>query len=334
MAEISSLTFHYVLKSLEKITSIKVDEMLQLADIPSEVISCHENKIDSKKLSSIFRYCAKKSNNPYLALHIGQATSYQSLGILGYLLLNTKNLKQIIEKFNTYQKLISGHFKFYFNDDGTYYKLAIYINENPMIPVPNFHAQVHLSSIVSILSQILGEKVFPDYTCFSQKAEENLEEYIKIFGNNISFEKQENAIFFKKDRLNIPVKNSNSSMLEYFENQANKILDEQKQESWYFKVEKEILKNIGVNEITIELIGKNLNLSPRTLQNYLKAESKTFRKALDSIRQKLANHYIKNTKMDLGTISIFLGYSEPSSFFRAYRRWYNTTPKQKINQSY
>jgi AraC-like DNA-binding protein len=82
------------------------------------------------------------------------------------------------------------------------------------------------------------------------------------------------------------------------------------------------------------LIAKNLNLSPRTLQNYLKAESKTFRKALDSIRQKLANHYIKNTKMDLGTISIFLGYSEPSSFFRAYRRWYNTTPKQKINQSY
>jgi len=328
MAEVSSLTFHYVLKSLEKITTIKIDEMLHIADISSEVISSHESKIDSNKLSLIFRYCAKKSNNPYLALHIGEASSYQSLGILGYLLLNTKNLKEIIEKFNTYQRLISGYFKFHFNDDGTYYKLAIYINENPMIPVPSFHAQVHLSSLVSILSQILGEKVIPDFTCFSQKEEKNLQEYRKIFGNEICFEKHENAIFFKKDRLDIPVKNSNASMLEYFEKQANKILDEQKQESWYFKVEKEIFKNIGVNDITIDMISKNLNVTPRTLQNYLKAESKTFRKALDSIRQKLANHYINNTKMDLGTISIFLGYSEPSSFFRAYKRWNKKTPKQ------
>ena len=328
MAEVSSVTFHYVLKSLEKITSIKIEEMLEKADISKDILSNHETKIDSKQLSFICRYCAVKSNNPHLALHIGQATSYQSLGILGYLLLNTKNLKEIIEKFNTYQKLISGYFKFYFNDDGTYYKLAIYINENPMIPVPSFHAQVHLSSLVSILSQILGEKVIPNFTCFSQDEYKNIDEFKKIFGENISFKKQENAIFFKKDRLNIPVKNSNSSMLEYFENQANKILDEQKEQSWYFKVEKEIFKNIGVNEITIDMISNNLNLTPRTLQNYLKAESKTFREALDNIRQKLANHYINHTDMDLGTISIFLGYSEASSFFRAYKRWNNKTPME------
>lgn len=328
MAEVSSVTFHYVLKSLEKITSIKIEEMLEKADISKDILSNHETKIDSKQLSFICRYCAVKSNNPHLALHIGQATSYQSLGILGYLLLNTKNLKEIIEKFNTYQKLISGYFKFYFNDDGTYYKLAIYINENPMIPVPSFHAQVHLSSLVSILSQILGEKVIPNFTCFSQDEYKNIDEFKKIFGENISFKKQENAIFFKKDRLNIPVKNSNSSMLEYFENQANKILDEQKEQSWYSKVEKEIFKNIGVNEITIDMISNNLNLTPRTLQNYLKAESKTFREALDNIRQKLAKHYINHTDMDLGTISIFLGYSEASSFFRAYKRWNNKTPKE------
>ena len=65
-----------------------------------------------------------------------------------------------------------------------------------------------------------------------------------------------------------------------------------------------------------------------TLQNYLKAENKTFRDALNKIRQKLAQHYIENTKMDLGTISFLLGYKEPSSFFRAYKKWNKKTPKQ------
>lgn len=328
MAEVSCVTFHYVLKALEKITNISIEKMLKEADLSMDVILKHDKKIDSKNLSFIFRYCMQESNNKALALHIGQAVSYQSLGLLGYLLLNTNDLKQMIEKFNAYQKLISGYFKFQFFDEEKYYKLAIYINENPFIPVPSFHAQVHLSSIVSILTQILGEKVIPDFTYFSQGADENIEEYKKIFGENIYFGKDENAIFFKKDNLNIPVKNSNSSMLEYFENEAKKILDEQEEKSWYFKVEKEIFKNIGDKDITIELISRNLNLSPRTLQNYLKKESKTFRGALNKIRQKLAEHYINNTKMDYSSISFLLGYSESSSFFRAYKKWNNKTPKE------
>lgn len=328
MTEVSSVTFHYVLKALEKITNISIKNMLNVVDLSSEVLSKHDGKIDSKKLSFIFRYCMKESNNKALALHIGQAVSYQSLGLLGYLLLNTSNLKQMIEKFNYYQKIISGYFKFQFFDDKVYYKLAIYINENPMIPVPSFHAQVHLSSIISILTQILGQKVTPEFTYFSQEKDENITEYQKIFGENIFFSKDENAIFFKKDKLNIKVKNPNSSMLEYFENEAKKILDEQEQKSWYSKVEKEIFKNIGEKEITIDLISSNLGITPRTLQNYLKTENKTFREALGKIRQKLAQHYIDNTKMDLGTISFLLGYSEPSSFFRAYKKWNKKTPKQ------
>ncbi len=328
MAEVSSITFNYALKALEKTTNISIQEMLNLANLSSEVLSKHDGKIDSKKLSLIFKYCMQKSNNSALALHIGEAVSYQSLGLLGYLLLNTNNLKQMIEKFNYYQKLISGYFKFQFFNDGVYYKLAIYINENPMIPVPSFHAQVHLSSIVSILTQILGEKVTPEFTFFSQEKGENIVEYKKIFGENIFFSKEENAIFFKIDKLDIPVKNSNPSMLNYFENEAKKILDELEIQTWYAKVEKEIFKNIGEKQITIDLISSNLGLSSRTLQNYLKIENKTFRDALNKIRQKLAQHYIENTKMDLGTISFLLGYSEPSSFFRAYKKWNKKTPKQ------
>ena len=236
MAEVSSVTFHYVLKALEKTTNISIQKMLNVVDLSADVLSKHDGKIDSKNLSFIFRYCMKESNNPALALHIGQAVSYQSLGLLGYLLLNTSSLKQMIEKFNYYQKLISGYFKFQFFDDGVYYKLAIYINENPMIPVPSFHAQVHLSSIVSIITQILGQKVIPEFTYFTQEIDENIAEYQKIFGENIFFSKDENAVFFKIDKLNIPVKNSNSSMLNFFENEAKKILDELEIQTWYAKV--------------------------------------------------------------------------------------------------
>ncbi|MFT7004551.1 MAG: AraC-like DNA-binding protein, partial [Sulfurimonas sp.] len=122
--------------------------------------------------------------------------------------------------------------------------------------------------------------------------------------------------------------NANPAMLEYFEAQANVILSQIENISWYNKVEKEILNNIGDKEITIELIASNLNLGPRTLQNYLKTESKTFSTALCTVRNRLAKHYILNTNLDDITISILLGYSEVSSFYRAYKKWNGFTPKE------
>lgn len=332
MAKVSSVTFHYVLKALQMHCDITIDEMLQEVDLNKESIFNTDSKIDSSCLSAIFKYCMKKSNDYSLSLKIGSSITYHSLGILGYLMLNTNSLKEMIEKFNHYQKLISGFIKFHLDIYKQYYKLTIYINENPMIPVPSFHAEVHLCAILSILSQIIDEKIVPDKTYFSQKKISNIKEYEKIFGSNIFFEKSENAIFFNEQNLKKVVNNSNPAMLEYFQIQANKILEDLKESSCYSKVKKEILKNIGECDITIDFIAKKLNMSVRTLQYNLKEENKKFRDALLVVKMNLANHYIKNSNMDISSIALYLGYSEPSSFFRAYKKYFKKTPKENLGK--
>ncbi|MGB5917956.1 AraC family transcriptional regulator ligand-binding domain-containing protein [Arcobacter sp.] len=327
MAKVSSITFHYVIKALEKNSLITIDEMLEQVDLSKEILLKENVQIESSKLSDIFNYCIKKSGDNTLSLKIGSSITYHSLGILGYLLLNAKNLKDVIEKFDNYQKLISGFMKFNLSKDEEYYKMAIYINENPMILVPKYHAEVHLSAIMAILNQLIGYKITPDLTFFSAHSLDDIEKYNDIFGKNIVLNKNENAILFKKSNLNIEINNSNPLMLEYFETQANRILETMAVSTWYSKVKREVLKNIGEHDISIEFISKRLNVSTRTLQYNLKAENKKFRDALLSVKMQLANHYIKNTKMDFGSIAILLGYKESSSFFRAYKKYYKQTPR-------
>ena len=327
MAEVSSVTFHYVLKALAMKTNISVEEMAHFVDLDVEELG-KNGTIKSYKLSAIFRYCMEKTNNPNLAFDIGQSIPYQSLGILGYLLLNAADLKDMIEKFHTYQKLVSKHLKFHFFENDEYYKFAIYINENRYIPVPSFHAEVHLSAILNILSQILGEKVTPAFTRFAYSKQNDSIKYEEVFGKNIYFEQDENAIFFKKNELGIPVNNANPSMLAYFEAQADKILKELENNTWFQKTEKEILKNIGDKQISIDIIAASFGITARTLQNYLKKESKKFSDALNNVRKNLSEHYMENTNLDDGTISLLLGYSEVSSFYRAYKKWNGFTPKE------
>ncbi|WP_303851045.1 AraC family transcriptional regulator [Seleniivibrio woodruffii] len=326
MTEVSGITFQYVLKALEANAGVAVDEMLEFLGLDGSVF--RNEKIDGGHLPAVFRYCMEKTGNPHLALDIGQSIPYQSLGLLGYLLLNTPTLKQMIEKFSRYQQLISSLLKFHFADDGKYYKFAVYINENMNIPVPAHHAEVHLSAVLNILSQILGQKVVPAYVFFSRKRVRDCAMYHELFGEHLFFEKEENAVFFKKDELNIPVSNANRTMLEYFEAQANAILSEMGNSSWFNRAEKEILKNIGDRNVTIELVAGGLKVGVRTLQNYLKNEGKSFSQALANVRRSLAEHYIRNTRLTDSEISALLGYSEVSAFYRAYKKWNFDTPKK------
>ena len=55
---------------------------------------------------------------------------------------------------------------------------------------------------------------------------------------------------------------------------------------------------------------------------------------VSDLRAELANHYLANTSYSSAEISFLLGYSEPSSFFRAFHIWTGKTPEvvRKMSQ--
>lgn len=71
----------------------------------------------------------------------------------------------------------------------------------------------------------------------------------------------------------------------------------------------------------IEDVAEKLGLSKRTLQRKLSEENTTFQKQLNSVREMLAKHYIRNTDMTTNDIAFLLGYQEINSFVRAFSLW-------------
>lgn len=70
-----------------------------------------------------------------------------------------------------------------------------------------------------------------------------------------------------------------------------------------------------------------LATSARTLQRRLSNEGTTFAEVLEDVRRDLAKAYLHNPQYTAAEVAFLLGYSETSSFFRAFRRWTGTTPE-------
>jgi AraC-like DNA-binding protein len=67
-------------------------------------------------------------------------------------------------------------------------------------------------------------------------------------------------------------------------------------------------------------------MSSRTLTRKLRERGETFKELLAGIRRELAEKYIMDNSLTLTEISYLLGFSENSSFSRAYRGWTGMSP--------
>ena len=327
MPKVSAITVHYVLKSIQQQTGLPLETLTAKMGVDPEIFQHEEARIDAKRLLRVFQFAVEAAQDPYLALHIGESVPYQSLGLLGYLLVHTDSAGEMLRTFNRYQKLIGRQMKFHFEEDDEQFKMAVYLSENRHLPVPRYHVEVHLAALINIIRQVSGHPIVPQRVDFSFERPEAPGEYERIFGPNLRFAQEENAIVLEKHAMEIPLRTSNPSMLRFFEAQAGAILEHYERTSWYARVKHVILKNLGKEGVAIGDVAEALGVSVRTLQYHLKAESRSYRDAINTVRKQLGRHYVENTAIDFSTIAVLLDYAEPSIFFRAFKQWHGATPK-------
>jgi AraC-like DNA-binding protein len=77
---------------------------------------------------------------------------------------------------------------------------------------------------------------------------------------------------------------------------------------------------------TLEDMAQRLNLSVRTLHRRLGAAQVGYQQLIDDARKVRAAHLLGAGRQGVDAIAAELGFGNPASFVRAYRRWYGVTP--------
>jgi AraC-like DNA-binding protein len=76
-------------------------------------------------------------------------------------------------------------------------------------------------------------------------------------------------------------------------------------------------------------VAKHIGMSQRTLARRLAEEGSSFSELLSAVRRALANRYLMNPSLSISEIAWLLGYSEVSTFTRAFHRWTGASPSAR-----
>ena len=78
--------------------------------------------------------------------------------------------------------------------------------------------------------------------------------------------------------------------------------------------------------VNADKVARAMAISTRTLQRRLEQEGKKFGEVLDSIRCSAALSHLRNSRIAISEAAWRVGFSEPSTFYRAFKRWTGETP--------
>jgi AraC-like DNA-binding protein len=73
---------------------------------------------------------------------------------------------------------------------------------------------------------------------------------------------------------------------------------------------------------------RQLHTTERTLRRRLQAAGTGYQQLLDEVRSQLAQEYMAQPDQDATTVAAHLGFTDPSTFYRAFKRWTGQTPAQ------
>jgi AraC-like DNA-binding protein len=88
------------------------------------------------------------------------------------------------------------------------------------------------------------------------------------------------------------------------------------------------MDQLSSGRVTEDSVAASLNMSPRTLYNNLRKHGTAFRELILELRKDLAQRYLSEPGYSLTEISFMLGFSDSSSFSRAFKSWFGMSPSR------
>lgn len=143
----------------------------------------------------------------------------------------------------------------------------------------------------------------------------------------VRFDAPCDAIVFKSSRLSEPLRTADAPLHEVLACHAQQLAREQGEEESLVPRVREVLFDLlprgggDAGEIS-----KRFGMSRRTLTRHLAREGVNFRRLLEEVRHQRALRYLETTNLELSRVAKLLGYTETTSFCRAFIRWRGQSP--------
>lgn len=287
-----------------------------------------EQPLQQQQFGEIISYL-RRNGIPEITLKLFNHLMLPDFGLYGYALASSDNLQKACEIASQYLRLTSDRFQEHFYIEGD--RAILECLPNPLYR----HQRIDICEEFIAGNWRGFHLLLPDSIdlsqikiCLDYPAPDYQHHYKALFSCKVNFGGDKVHFIFPAAWLASEITTADADLVALCQAQCESLLDPEK--NTHELINK--IRNLVMQErhflMTLDQAAQRYCMSPRTLRQHLYDLGTSFKDIVLDLRMQIAKQYLESTYIPIKEIAYLLNYSQPSAFQRAFKAYFDISPKQ------
>lgn len=300
-------------------------ELLGAAGIDPAELADEDGHVPHSAERRLWREAVRRTRDESFGLHLSERLAVDTFGALGFAVRSSATLGEAYRRAARYLRLLVHGPALSIHLEGS---SAILRHEPPRGPVPSRHAvEFFFGNLVMIARHGVDATFVPRSARFRHEAPARTDDHHRLFGPDVRFGQARDEIAMDRAALEKPQSHAEPALGEVLDRHLGALLAALPESASFMdRARSALAAELGRGEPSLTALAGRLRMSPRSLQRRLQQEGTSLSSLLDDLRAEMATRYLGESRESISEVAFLLGFSEVSTFHRAFKRWTGVTP--------
>jgi AraC-like DNA-binding protein len=298
--------------------------LLAAAGLGRDAIRDPVGRITTSSAATLWRLALERCGDPALALHTAEGLPFGAYRALDYLTATAHTLGGAFEQLAEHFALINSSMRLALEPTarGTWLRLGL------TAPAPLPYVEYTLAAIYLRVRASTTLAFAPAAVELAFSAPAHRAEHDRVFGCPVRFHAARSGLLIGHDVWRAANPHRDPALFAALGLHARQLSRQLGAVSGYTdKVRAAIGDQLGCGELSLSAIARRLATSRRSLQRHLDLEGVHYLELVEATRRAEAQARLLDRQLSVSEVAARVGFAQPSSFTRAFRRWTGQTPR-------
>lgn len=263
-----------------------------------------------------------------LAVRVGASMTCDEYGAFGLAFKTASTLAGSYARVARYGRIITSlaNFRLVPDTDTSFLEVIPAVTDRPGVQMTN---ELALAAATALSREVCRDRFTPVAVHIAHKAPGDTAAYRDHFQCPIHFQAGRDALEIAQPVLNSPNRLADAGISAFFDSHLDDaVTDLPKDVGLIRRVRNEIAQTLSEGIPKLPAIAKQLGMSGRTLQRRLATTDHSFQSLVEHSQRELAGRLLRTTDHSIMEVAFLSGFTDQSTFTRAFKRWHGHTPRE------
>lgn len=306
---------------------LDLDEGLALLSTTQDALADPDARVPHTHAIALLDAAVALTNNPALGLQAAERIEPGDFDLLEYTARTSATVRDAMLATNRYLALIHEGAEFSLDPDSDT-EIWQYTMP-PGLELPPIASEFMVATFVLVGRNQGWAQARPLEVRFRHPKPLDTREHQRIFASPLRFGCPHDAIVYESHALNADMPSADLGLHAVLSRAAQQQLEQRpRAQPFSAEVRQRVAQQLHRGDTGVESIAAQLGLSPRTFRRRLQDEGTHHKRLVDQLKQDLALQHLQEDKLAVSEVGFLLGFSDPSAFHKAFKRWTGTTPRE------